>query len=187
MKSDEHERYRSDDQHDGLHHLGVDHGTESAENHVETSDHDQDRGARPEIEAGHRAHHDSASEQRHADLRQDIADNRHPREVRARGGIVPPLEEIGHRVNAAAQIERHEQPAEQKQDEAGEPLEMSYRESARCAGTGESDEMLAADVGSKKAGTYSKPAYISAREEIIGADGLLAAGCPKGDPERIRK
>jgi len=66
-------------------------------------DDNEDGRAGPEVVSRHRPHHDAAGEQRYADLRQHVTDDGHPREVRARRGIVPALEELRHRVHAASQ------------------------------------------------------------------------------------
>src|SRR5206468_11172299 len=93
---------------------------------------------------------------------QDVPDDRHPCEVAARGWIEPPLEEFGHRVHAAPQVERHEQPAEQQQHEAREPFEVAHREPARRSGAREADEMLTPDIRSEEARAHREPPYISA-------------------------
>ena len=161
IQADEHERGRTEDQHDRLHDFGVDDRAQTAEDRVQARDHDQHRGARPDVEPRDGAHNDAAGEQRDADLRQHIADDRHPREVPPRGRIEAPLEELRHRVHAAPQIERHEQPAEQEQHEAGDPLEVAYREPARRAGSREPHEVLAANVGREQTRAYREPTHIA--------------------------
>src|SRR3954465_4689100 len=178
MQADEHQRHRPEDQHYRLHHLGINHRPQSTENRVETGDDDQNRSARPEIESGDGAHDDTAGKERDTDLRQDIADDRHPGEVRARRGVVAPLQEFRHGVHAAAQIERYEQPAEQEEDEAREPLEVTSRESARSSGSRQTNQMLAADVGREEARSYRKPTHISARQKEVRAYVLLFLGRP---------
>src|SRR5437868_9199281 len=181
MQADEHQRHRSEDQHYGLHHFGVDDRAQSTENRIESGDDDESRSAGPEIKAGDGAHHDATREERHADFRENVADDGHPGEVGARLRVVSALEEFRHRVHGAAQVERHEQPAEQEQDEARQPLEVAHRQTARRAGARKTDQMLATNVRSEQACAYREPTHISARQKEVGADVLLALGGPPGD------
>src|SRR5207253_5895020 len=72
-------------------------------------------------------------------------------------------------------------PAEEQQDEAGQPLEVADGETARRARSSEPDEVLATDIRSKQTRTDRQPTHISARQEEVGADVLLPFCGPPGD------
>src|SRR5216117_908021 len=67
-----------------------------------------------------------------------------------RSGVYTMPEFLEHRVYAAAQIKWHEQPAEQQQYEAGQPLEVPDRQTARRSRAGEANQVLTPDVRSKQ-------------------------------------
>ena len=67
-----------------------------------------------------------------------------------------------------AQVERHEEPAEQQQGENGDELELRGRERARSAAAGEPDEVLGADVRREDRGADDEPTGVAAGEEELG-------------------
>jgi hypothetical protein len=76
------------------------------------------------------------------------------------------FEELGCREHLGAQVERREHPAEH-QYQPGMQLPVGEGHARACARTGETNEVLGADIGGKDRRADQEPAGIAAREEII--------------------
>jgi hypothetical protein len=166
----------AEQQHEHLDGVRVEHRPQAAEQGVYARrDHD-DGGACPEIDAHQRLEHDAAGRDGHRDLGQHVTDDRYACEVHARSGGIAALEELRHREHAAAQIERHEKPAEQQQHQPGDDLELRDRDAGCRSGAGKTHQVLGADIRREQRGADDEPAGIPPRkEETIGAFGALAA------------
>ena len=170
----------ADEQHEHLHRVRVEHGLQPAEERVYAGREHHDRSAGPEVDAHEGLEHDAARRDRDGYLRQHVADDGDDREVHARPRRVPPLEELRHREHAAAQVEGHEEPAEQQQHEPGHDLELGDREAGSGAGAREPDEVLRADVGSEQRRADDEPAGVASGEEVA-TRALPGPGAPRDD------
>jgi hypothetical protein len=140
-----------------------------------------------------------AGRDRHGDLGQHVADDRDRREVEAHARRVTRFEEFGHREHARAQIERHEQPAEQDQRERRDELELRSGKQARCAAARKPHEMLGADVGREDRCADDEPAGIAPRQEEVGRIAAIRSAvaehdrvqddeiCRDDEPVRVRE
>ena len=72
------------------------------------------------------------------------------------------LQKFRHGENVGAQIEGHEHPAEDEENHAGEPFEVSDRQSRGRSRTGKPDEMLGGNIGHEQRCANCKPANIAA-------------------------
>ncbi len=184
-RGEPHERHRdrAADQHEHLEQVGIEHRAQAAEDGVDPGrDHDDER-AGPEVDPHERLEDDAAGGDRHRDLGQHVADDRDHRQVPARARGVAALEELGHGEDAAREVERHEDPAQQEQDERGEDLELADRDAARGAGAGQPHQVLGADVGGEERGADHEPADVAAGQEVVGR-GLLSRLLPPRGPGR---
>ena len=180
------DRDRTADQHEHLQQVRVEDRPQPAQHRVDPRRDDDDEGAGPEVDAHQRLEDDAPRRDGHGDLGQHVADDRDHREVPARRRRVPALEELGHREDAAPQVERDEDPAQHQQDQGREDLELPHRHAARGAGAGESHQVLGPDVRGKERGADDEPADVAAREEVVRRARLLPSlrnGRPRRDPE----
>ena len=170
FEADDRDDDRAADHHEHLQHVRDEHGAHAADDRVDARREHDDDGARPEVDAHQRLEDDAAGRDRHGDLRQHVADDRDRREIEAHARRVTRFEELGHREHAGAQIERHEQPAEQEQCECGDAARTARRETApdaplpasptRC-----SEPMLVAKI---EAPTMNQPALRPAKKNSVG-------------------
>ncbi len=129
---------------------------------------------------------DPARVQGHRDLREDVTHDGDDRQVPTGARGVPPFQELGHREDAAPQVEGDEEPSQEQQDQGGEHLELTDRDAAAVAGAGEPHEVLRSDVRREESGADDEPADVPAGQEV--ALGRLvgrgtAAARPPGHPE----
>ena len=182
IEPDQRQNDRAGEQHEGLEEVGIDDRFQAAGDGVDAGrDYQQDR-RREVIPAEHRAHQNRAGEEVHRDLREDIGDQRDDGQIPAAFRIEAPLQKLRHREDFRLQVIRHEEPAENEQAEAGGPFVTAHGQSAGCARTGETDEVLARNVGGKQRCADREPADAVAGEEVF-AGGALAARMINADSE----
>src|SRR6202011_5751781 len=85
-----------------------------------------------------------------------------------------PLQKFGHSENVAAQVEGHKNPAENQQDQAGQPFEMAYCQTGRCASARQTDKVFGGDIGYEQRRADEEPTNVAAGKEIIFGSALLA-------------
>ncbi len=176
------DRAAKQDEH--LDHVGIEHRPQAAPYRVGAGGDDDDHRAGPEIDAHQRLENNTAGGDGHRNLGQDIADNGNDGEIESRTAGIAALEEFGHRENAGADIERHEKPAQQQQNESGQDFELGDGDPGCCAGARQADQMLRTDIGRKQRGADDKPADIApGKEEILGVIVPLPQAGPDGDAE----
>src|SRR5580700_7431191 len=81
--------------------------------------------------------------------------------------IEPALQEFRHGEYVGAQVERHEHPAKNQQDEAREPLKMSNRQAGRSSRARQTDKVLRRDVRHEQGSTDEKPADVTASQKVV--------------------
>ena len=185
------ERRRADDQHDHLHRVVVGDRAHPAERGVEPGQHDHQHRADPEgveVERAEverelrqqRPEHHAAREDADGDLGHDERDDRDDRQHVARLLVEAPLQELRHREDLRAHVERHEHPR-QHQQAPGVQLVVRERDTVGRAGSGEADDVLGADVRREDRGADHPPAEVAAGEEVVVGRLLLVVDHPPGD------
>ena len=125
------------------------------------------------IPADHALQHDRRRVQVHRNLGEDVREDRDAREVHAARAVEAPLQELRHREHVRAQVERHEYPAEDQQDQAREPLEVADRQARGRARAGEPDE-CSVEMFRRTASADREPADVAAGEEVVDGAAALA-------------
>ena len=101
-----------------------------------------------------------------------------------------PLEELRHREDERAHVERHEHPGEHEQT-PGVQLVVRQRHAVLGARAGQADDVLGADVGGENRGADDPPAQIATGQEVVGGGVLVLAEIPtrsdNPDPAKYRK
>ncbi len=179
---DDREHEGAADQNEGLDEVGIDDRRQSTGNRVGAGGQHQQDGGGQVVPPEDFSNEDAPGEQRHRNLREHIREDRHPGQVGAAHGAEATLEKFGHREYAAAQVVRHEQPAEEKETERGRPLIGPDRQAGRCARPGKADEMLARDVGRKDRCADGEPADVLACQKVVSGCAL-----PSRMPEANRE
>ena len=110
----------------------------------------------------------------HGNFREDVGDDRDAGEVHSALPAEAALEELRHREHVGAQIKRDEHPSENQQDQAGQPLEVSDRQSGARARAGQADEVLGRNVRHEQRRADRKPSHVAAGEEVVGGSALFA-------------
>ena len=169
-----------------LQRLGIDHRPQAAEHGVDAGQHDHRGGAGPEVEAHQPLQHHAARVDGHRHLGEDVAHEHDHRQEPAAAAVVAALEKLGHREDAAPQVERHEHPAEE-QDDPGVQLVVPQHHAGAGPRAGEADDVLGADVRGEQRRPDREPAHVPAREEVVGGGLLASAGDPRRDAEQGRE
>ena len=115
-----------------------------------------------------RLEHDRAGIDGHADLGEDVGDQRDAGEDPARAGAEAAFQKLGDRLNAGLVIERHEQ-ARQHDQTPGVQFPVGHRHAGRRALPGQTDDVLGADVRGEDGGADHDPAGVATGEEVIHA------------------
>ena len=134
------------------------------------------------VDAEQRADHDVARINRGRHLGQHQAGHGQQTEDVARAAAETKFEELRHREDLHAVIERHEDPA-QDQDDPALHLPMRHGHAGGEARAGQPDEMLRADVGGEDRGADLQPAAVPAGQEVILA-GLGSSSASKDHDRR---
>ena len=95
-------------------------------------------------------------------------------EISGAAAIEAALQKFGHGENVGAQIKRNEDPAEEKKNQRGFPLEMARREANRGARASQPYEMFGGDVGDEERRTDCEPTDVTTGEEIVFGGALFA-------------
>jgi hypothetical protein len=81
-----------------------------------------------------------------------------------------------------SQIEWHEKPAQEQQDQGSQHLELGHGDATGGAGTGEPNQVLGTNVGREERSSDEEPARVSARQEIVCRRALVCS-LPKRHPD----
>ena len=166
LEADDGQRGRAEEQDHGLEQLRVDDRGEPAKHRVNPRRDHHHRRRRVEIPPEHRLQHERARVERHRNLRDDVGDDRDGGEIPATGRTVAALEELRHRVDAAAEIERHEHPRQNHRHEDREPFERPHRQPRARPGARQPDEVLARDVRGKERRADRDPADAAVGKKV---------------------
>ena len=147
------------------------HALHTAKDGEDCCDGDKAEGAPPEGQADEILKEDTTREGCHRDLGQDVSYECDDREPRTCALGVAELQEVGHRDDLAhlvvkKLIERHEQPAEDE-DHPTLHLPVGHTHTVLCTGTGETHEVLRADVGGKDSHTDYIPGLALAEQIVL--------------------
>ena len=178
LEAQDREHGGGDEQHRGLKRVGVDDRPQAALHRVEARhqahapDHPE---ARPAEDVGE---DDRRGPQRDRDLGQHGQHDHEPGEQQPHAGREAALQELGHGVDAVADVEGQEEDDERHDAVDGHPLEAADRHADREAAAGEADEVLGRDVRREHRGADEGPAQLPARQEVA-----LGPGLPPHDHE----
>ena len=117
--------------------------------------------------------------ERAAEDRGDVADDQRRGEDVAAGGVVAPLEELRHRVDAAAHVVGQENPDEQRVDDPGVPASSARHDAVLVCRAGVGDQIVGRDVSRDHARADDVPGELPVAEEIA----LGGLSVPPGDEE----
>jgi hypothetical protein len=173
-EANERQNDRASQQHERLHQLRIDHSGQAADDRVNACRNDQCDRRRQRIPADHTLQHDRRRIQMHGNLREDVREDRDAGEVHAARAVEAPLQELGHREHVRAQVERHEDPAEDQQDQTRQPFEVTDREARSRPRAREADEMLGGNIRDEQRGADGEPADVASREEVVDRAAALA-------------
>ena len=153
-------------QNDGLEGLRDHDRPQAADGRVDHRD-DRDRGdGRQRRNAEELLEHGGAGVQADADVDEHRRHDEHEGKRGPGGGAVAPLHELGQRLDAAAEVDGHEDEAEQDDREARHPLEVPHGHADAESALREPDQVDRGDVRSKESGAHHGPLQIAAREEV---------------------
>jgi len=190
------QRAREDDAR--LHEVGVDDGGKSADGRVDAREDDGRDRADPErgdrrpadrqLHLGeHHLEEERAREDGHGNLGEDVRRERDEREDPARPRAEAPLEELGHRGDAALVVEREEHPAHHDEHPCVQ-LPVRLAEARRRARPREADQVLGADVrGEDRRADREPPDRPAAEEEVLARFDLVLAQRHVDDARKERK
>ena len=139
---------RADQKDGGLEDRCLEHTFHTADDCIYGGDDYKGNGGHPEIDAQKGLESKTACHNCHADLGEHVAGKREVGKDAAALLVVALLQELGHSVHHTALIERHEDPAENKNHPALN-LPVGLGHSGSGTGTCKSDEVLRAYVGSE--------------------------------------
>ena len=167
LQPDQREQRRTGDEDERLDEIRVDHRRQSPRDRVDAGGRHEQHGGGEVVPAEHFTDENAAREERHRDLGEDVGEERDPREVPPRAAAEAPLQEFGHRVDAAGEVVRHEEPGQQEQADARGPFVGAHRQAGGGARAGQADEVLAADVGGEDRRPDGEPADVLAGEKVV--------------------
>jgi hypothetical protein len=167
VQTDDGQGNRAGEQDQGLHQIGVNHRGQSARDGIDTRRHNQnDRGGQ-----GAPAHHTLQNNRRgiemHGDFRKDISNHGNRCKVSCAIAVEAAFQKLRHGENVRTKVERHENPAEQEQHQAGQPFKMAYGQARRGAGTCQTDEVFRGNVRNKQGRADGEPTDVAAGKEIV--------------------
>ena len=84
------------------------------------------------------------------------------------------LQKFRHGEHVGAQVKRDKDPAQNQQDQAGQPFKRAHRQARTGAGAGQPDEVLSGDIRNKQRRPDGKPAHVAAGQEVVGRGAFLA-------------
>lgn len=175
-QAEEQHEERADDQDRRLNGRHGHHALHATEDGEHCRDKDQAQGTVPEGNAQQILKEDTTGESRDADLGQHISHQRDDAQPRTSGLGVAELQKLRHRDDAAQLIveqliERHEEPAEDE-DHPALHLPMGHAHTVLCSGTGQTNEVLRADVGGKDSSTDHPPGLTLTKEVVLTVGSL---------------
>ena len=122
--------------------------------------------ARRQVHVEHALERQPAGVERAAEDRGDVTDDQRDGEDVAAGRVVAPLEKLRHRVDAAADVVRQENPDEQRVDDPGVPAPRAEDDAVLIRPAGVGDQVVAADVGGDHARADDVPGQLLVAEEV---------------------
>ena len=150
VQTDDGQRNRTGEQDQGLHQIGVNHRGQSARDGIDTRRHNQNDGRSQWAPSHHTLQNNRRGIEMHGDFRKDVSDHGNRCKVSGAIAVEAAFQELGHGENIRTKVERHENPAEQEQHQAGQPFKMAYGQPRRGAGTRQADEMFRGNVRYKE-------------------------------------
>src|SRR6266446_4639200 len=128
-QTDNRECDRAGDEDQSLNGVGINDRGQAAGDGVNPCSDDQNYGGLPQRPAGDTFEDHAGGIELHGDFGEDVGDDGDRREIHSRLSIEAPLQKFGHGENIAAQVEGHENPAKNQQDQARQPLKMAHGQS----------------------------------------------------------
>jgi hypothetical protein len=116
---------RTGDEDQRLHRVRVDHRRQSAGDGVDAGDDDKNYSRLPKRPAGNPLKDHARGIKLHRDFCEDVSDDRNASQINGALAVEAAFQKFRHGEDIAAQVERHEHPAQDQKDEARQPLKMS--------------------------------------------------------------
>src|SRR6266849_474705 len=174
VETNDGQRNRTGNQNQGLNRVCVDDRSQSAGNGVNSGGDDQNHSRLPQGPASNTFQNDAGGVELHGDLGKDVGDDRDGSQVYGALTVEPSFQEFRHRKDVRAQVKGHENPAQDQQDQAGQPLKMAYGQSGRGAGARQANEVLGGDIRYKQGCPDEEPADVPAGEKVVFRGAFLS-------------
>src|SRR5229473_1887805 len=185
-QADDRESDRTGDENEGLDSVRVNDCRQSTRDGVDAGGDNQDYSGLPEGPPGDPLKDHTRGIELHGYLREDVSDNRDRGQINGALPIETAFQEFRHGEDIATQVERHEHPAKDQQDEARQPLKMADRQSRRGASARQSDKVLRGNIRYEQGGANEKPSNIAAGQEVVFRAAFLQRKI-HADPENDRE
>ena len=160
-------------QDDELEHFGPDDGPQAAGDRVDRSEHGQRDDRLPNLNAGNeRMDRQSAEEQHGGDFHENVRQKDQYAVDHPRRAAEPAVEELGHGVEAVAEVEGQEYPQQgEKAGKHGGPGDVHRREAQEVGRAHDAHEMVARYVRGDNAAADHPPGQLVAGQEVVALGG----------------
>ena len=182
MQPDHRHDQPAEHHHDELQEIRPGHGDQPAVDRVATRQHRQAHDGHRLVQTEHAFHRLAPGEHHHRHLGDDPQHQRTNRKQVAACRVVPPFQELRHRVKSAPDVERQENPDQRREREPVPPLPLRHDKAHRIGDADHPDEVLRADVGRDDGPADRVPGQPVAGEEIAAG----VPGFPPRHPEAQR-
>src|SRR6202040_2448310 len=132
-QADDRQGNSAGNQDESLNGVGINDGGQAAGDSVNSGGNDQNDRGLPQRPASNTLKNHASRIELHGDFGEDVGDDGDSREIDGGRSIEAPLQEFRHREDVATQVEGYENPPENQQDQAGQPLEMTHSQAGRRA------------------------------------------------------
>src|ERR1041385_7193800 len=110
----------------------------------------------------------------YGNLGEYVGDDGNGRQVDGTTATEAAFQELRHGEYIGTQIERHKNPTEHQQDEAGQPFKVSNRQPGRGARARQTDKVFGRDVGNEQGRADREPTHIATGQKVVGGSALFA-------------